>query len=622
MNPLRPNKVRDPEVRKKLGELISSMLDDAQNMRGSGLQERWEDCERRYRGEPDEQGIKVNEDAQPLAINIIKPRIDALVTKTCNPITSQRPYFSAFGFSSDKARIKENEDVVQFLWERADFPRKLRTATRLSCMAAPAIFKCPFSIQTQDRMANHTEQSQDVDAPYKYVGPDPGVIHPNDFAIYPLSTGGVMAARLVGDRIKKRVREVKELQKMGAYFDKVTVYGGDDPQSWESGRAKDWSLTEEASGISDSDDEMVELWDVIVKHDLDGDGYEERYRAVVARNQRLLLEFEQYGAMLEISDQLTGETSVEFVPYSRPWYFPHAVTMPAYNEFFHANPIVQDLIPIQGAYSDGQTLMIEGGKMQAFPAAFISGGSIDKVKRYRPGEYIPVEADVSITFAECKFKGEVWPMMFQSLKGDADALVRISQGGTAQTTGETASEAVIVNNNMEEGADEYRDVAALAPEEMCDFIRELAYIHYGTLSMVYQEQFPCQDRESLRKPLRWEATGKTSDSNPQVLTQNINEIVALLGNPIALQALMTTGINISALLKAYLKSKRWPVADSDLFPDAQPFTQDAPGSVPGIGPVGAPGDVPPGSVPPDDESMQVAGLVDLLDPGAGGMPPA
>jgi hypothetical protein len=628
-NPLRPKEVKDPEFRKDLAVEICDMIEQGVMAR-EGLKKRWDACEKAYRGQPDEQGIKVSEDAEPYAINIVKPRVDALVTKTCGPITAQKPYFSAYGYAQDRNRIKPNEEVVQFMFERANFQRKYREGTRMSCMAAPAVFKVPFSIELSSVLAGQSEDSQDLGEPFKYVGPQIQTIHPNDFVCYPVSGMGVTRARLVGDRISRRCKEVKELQQLGVYFDTDTLYGGDDPQSWASGRDPSWSLTSEASGIQDPDDQMVEMWDVIVKKDLNGDGFEERYRAVVAMTSKVLLEFERYGAMQEepLTDDMgmpmldeTGVplTSTKFTPYSRPNYFPHSVVMPGYGELYHANPIAHDLMTAQGAYSDGMTLCIEGGKMSAFPAGFVKGGGKvpTPVKRYRPGEYHYLEGDMEIQFVDPKFNPTVWPLLFQLLKADADALVRISQNGTAQSTGKTASESVIVNNNMEEGADEYRDIAAMAPEEMCDFFRELAFIHYGTMKEAYGESFPCEDRELLRTPLRWEATGKTSDTNPQIIGQNIQEILALFQNPIALQALALSGINITALLKAWLKTKRWPVADSDLFPnEQQPFNQQA-SDVPIQPGMGQGGGLPPVSGGPAPTDVPNPGSGTFPVPGSG-----
>src|SRR3954466_15876097 len=116
-------RLRDPELRREVGELICSMIDGGQEQKGSRLAERWRDNEARYRGEPDPQGLRVQEEDEPMAINIVKPRVDTLVTKVCNPLTSQRPYFSALGYASDRDRLKTNEEVVQMLYERAKYPK-------------------------------------------------------------------------------------------------------------------------------------------------------------------------------------------------------------------------------------------------------------------------------------------------------------------------------------------------------------------------------------------------------------------------------------------------------------------------------------------------------------------
>jgi hypothetical protein len=539
------------------------MIEAAQDQKGN-LDERWKNLESRYRGEPDEQGLQVHDDSEPLAINIIAPRVDALVTKVCQPLTSQRPYFSASGYDRDRNRIVQNENVVQFCYEKAKFHSVIRRATRMSCMAAPAIFRVPFM----------------VDAETRFTGPALELIHPNDFILYPLIQGGVDKAKLVGHRDFIRVQEIQELQKAGAYFDEESVYGGDDPQSWESGRDPEWSKTSEASNIVSPEDEMVERWQVIVKLDLDKDGKEERYHAVVAMTTRVLLELEYYGVEVETEepngevtlDEETGmempvlEVKRELVPFSRVWYFPHFVKEPAHGEFFHANPPVQDLVPCQATYSDGMTLLTEGGKSQAFPCGFVEGGTTQlsgQVKRYRPGEFHYLPAGAKISFVSPGFDPSVWPLLLDMAKADADALLRISQNGTGQTMGKSATEAGILQSNQEEGADEYRDNAAQSGEQIADFMRELCYLHYEQMKEAHGESFPCDDPSLLAEPLQWEGTGKTSSTLPQVVSQNFQEILQLLQVEGLVQA---TGMDVAALIKAYIKTKKLPIADADLFP--------------------------------------------------------
>jgi hypothetical protein len=561
---LKPNKAKDPSERKDIAEKICTMIEAAQDMKGN-IGDRWTNLEERYRGEPDGQGLQVHDDSEPLAVNIIAPRVDALVTKVCQPLTSQKPYFSASGYASDRNRILENENVVQFCFERARYHSVVRRATRMTCMAAPAIFRVRFL----------------NDPELRFTGPTLELIHPNDFCIYPLIQGDVEKAKLVGHRDFVRVQEIKEKQSSGEYWDTETVYGGDDPQSWESGRSSDWSLTSEASGIVEPDDEQVERWQVIVKMDLDGDGKEERYHAVVALTSRVLLDLQFYGAEVEIEEP-TGEIGqdeagmpvpvmevrTELQPFSRVWYFPHFVKEPAHGEFFQANPPVQDLIPCQATYSDGMTLLVEGGKSQAFPCGFVEGPTqlTKEAIRYKPGEYHYLPTGAKITFVEPGFNPSVWPALLEMAKADADALLRISQNGTGQTMGKSATEAGILQTNQEEGADEYRDNAAQSGEQIADFMRELCFLHYDQMKEAHGDGFPCNDPQTLAEPLQWEGTGKTSSTLPQVVAQNFQEILQLIQIPGMVQA---TGMDLPALVKAYVKTKKLPIPDEDLFPEPQ-----------------------------------------------------
>lgn len=553
-NEMRPPQMKDPAERKKLATTLCSWIENGCKQKGS-LPDRWRKNEEIYRGQPDDTyGLRVTEDAEPQVYNIVKPRVDALTTKVCQPLTANRPFFSAIGSEEMRDDLKEAEDVVQFVYDNAKYQKKLRTITRHSCMAAPMYWKVPFVSETEDMLADSQGDALNMPRPYRYVGPALKIVHPNDMVIYPLITGNIERARMVGERYFMRLAELRELQRTGKYFDTDTIYGGDDPQSWESGRDSEWSKTEEAEGIENAEDEVVAYWEVIVKLDLDGDGFEERYRCVVADTIQELLECEYYGFKTDAGT---------LKPYSRIWYFPHWVEPPGYNEQFHANPPVQYLQTPQAAYSDLLTLTIEGVKMFALPAGFVKGGTLDhKVIRYQFGEVHFLPAGVEIEFLQPKMDIQHIPFLLDTIKKDADALLRISQNGTAQVQGDSATEAAILENNMEEGAEEYRDNVSQSGEEMADFIRELCYIHYDEMKSAYKETFPCEDPESLKNPLRWEASGKTSATNPQIVAQNFKDIWEVAQNP---QIGPMLGINLKGIFKAWVKTKKLPIPDSDIF---------------------------------------------------------
>lgn len=557
-NELRPPQLKDPDERKKLATKLCDWIQLAQDQKGT-LNDRWQKNEQMYRGQPDVmQGLVIEEGAEPQTFNIVKPRVDALVTKVCQPLTANRPFFSAIGSKEDRDRLKVVEDVVQFCFDNAQYSKKLRTMTRQSCMAAPMYWQCHFVMEYDDVLANAYGDALNMDSPYRYVGPALEMIHPNDFIVYPLISGRLERARMCGRRFFMRLRELREIQKTGKFFDTETIYGCDDPQSWESGRDSAWSRTSEVTPIEDKEDEQVAYWEVIVKLDLNGDGFEERYRCVVSETTEELLECEFYGYKVE---EEGGDG--QLVPYSRLWYASHYVEPPGYNEQFHANPPVQYLQTIQGAYSDLMTLTIEGVKMFAIPAGFVTGGTLSKpTLRYSFGELHYLPTGVTIQFVDPKMDLSAIPVLLQTLKQDADALIRISQNGTAQVQGDSATEAAILEANMDEGAEEYRDNASLSGEDMSDMIREFCYIHYDEMKEAHGSSFPCEDRMFLKKPLRWEASGKTSATNPQVVAQNMKTLWDLVKDPVIGPYM---GINISALGKAFVKLMKLPVADSDIF---------------------------------------------------------
>ncbi len=585
--------IKDGANRRELAARIRKMIEEGISAKGS-LKARWDRNEELYRGEPDSQAQPLYEGHEPQTWNIIKPRVNALVTKVCNPLTSQKPYFTALGYAADQERLKPAQDVIQMLFESAGWAKKLRQATTLSCMAAPAFFKAPFKVEKASQQLSQIEGQEDLGADYDYVGPDICVIHPNDIVIYPVNTGGIERAVLVADRYTLREQEVKENQKSGLWWDDQPVTGGDNPQSWESGRSSSWSLTSE-DVTSEKKDEAVEIWDGIVRLDLDGDGFEEKYHFELAYSQQVLLALVPYGVTTDDG---------AFVEFSRPWYFTHAVTQPAYREVYHANPIVQDLQPHQGTYNDLMTLLVEGGKMQAFPTAFAVGGSLGdaSVKRYGPMEIRYLPSSVNMQFVSTQFDPGVMPTMLTQVKNDADAIVRVSQAGLAQQfqTGTTATAASGYLRGQEEGADEYRDNAAMSGEEMADWFRECAYLYYGDLQGAYGDSLPCKDREHLKKMLRWEATGKTSDSNPAAIGQNVQELLAVSQDP-ALQG----AIDKVALVKGWFRTKKLPVPESEVFPEQPAMGMDPNGINPQdmAGMVGAPVD---GAASPDIEALSQA----------------
>jgi len=550
----------DKEARKKLGVELSEMLESGILQKGN-INTRARVNEAFYRNEPDKQGLKITEESEPYHLNLVQPRVDAIVTKVCNPILSNRPYYAAIAFGEDASRNKQCEDTVQFFLENTRYQKKLREATRIACLASPAIYRVIYI------PPGHHEQFGLL------PGPHIDVIHPNDFVLYPLVMGGLESARMMAHRLSggMRVREIKEKQKDESFFP-GDVIGGDDPQSWQSGRDREWSGTSESDGTQDAEDRVVEVWEGLIKLDLNKDGFQEWYRFTLSRNDKLLLDLAPYGVQYEDGS---------FVQFSRPWYFEHYVKPPMYGEFFCANSPAQDLQPLQGYFNDFMTLAMEGCKMTALPTVFQKGGSLSqKVIKYGAGEIHEVPAGTEFEILNVRFDPSILPFVIQMLMTLADSSVRISQAGLAgpqqsvKSDRATATEVTVQAQNMDEGADEYRDNASMSGEKMCDFIRELVYLHAWELSEFYDVSLPVEGFDALASPIRWEAVGKTMQSVPQVTIQQLQTLMQMA--PMLVNLAMTdpggtiTGLLPKGIVRETLQKMHLTVPLEMIFQDGPP----------------------------------------------------
>lgn len=538
------------EERQVLAIKLCAFIDASIQQQGT-LPERWKRLEAMSRMQPTSGGIKTDDSAEPRTFPVMGPRVEQLVAQVCGPVLSRDPYFIARGFGSDSSRMHEVEQQVQFCNQLAQFDRKFRKATRIAAKSEPAIFRVHF----ED--GSYLTDTPDVDAKSmarrRFVGPSISVIHPRNFVCYPLYTGGVMDAKVVGHRFNRRAREIKEKQRSGEYF-KGEIVAGDDPQEFEAGREREWSLTDEAGCISEQDDQNVECYELIFREDLDGDGFEESYLGHVAFRQKLLLRIERYGVEYEDGS---------FAPYSRPWYFEHILHEPDDEEFYRSNPFAQNLQGVQIAFDDLLTLLIDGSIHAAFPAGFTNNPMLtEKIVKYRPGSIYYVPGDGRIEWTAAQFNPGVMPQILELLERLADSASKLSQAGTGQqfNSGTTATEVQGILAGQQVGMDEYRANACQAPTLICDWMRELCYLHYAAMQEAYGAALPCQDWQSLKAPVIWEPNGKSSASTPEALVQKVQMVLQL--------AQVVPGLNVPELGRILIQALDLGVEVSKILPDS------------------------------------------------------
>lgn len=519
------------------------------------LPERWEQLEKDYSNQPSGGGVELIPGQPPRCLNITQPRVDQLVGAVCGPLTAQDPYFHAKGYNRDESDVKVNEATVHFLLREAGYERQLRIATRVTCMAEPAAFHFQLCLDTGVESRQVTDSA--IEPRFNKVFPRLLVIHPKHQVFYPAAVGALDRAVVCGRCLWKTREEIRTLIESGEYLDYEIAPLGENPQSDEAGRRQEWSLTNETIGITNPDHFLIRCYELIFKKKLKGDPAPRYYRAILAFRQKLLLRIERY-------------------EYSRPWLFEHFLHE-EYEAYYRANPVTQNLQQIQQAYNDLMNLMIDGSAMCAFPAGFTQNRMLQELfVKYEVGTIYIVDGDPKVEWIKPQFDPTEIPPFLQELKDMADAAIRMSQAGMGSQfkSGMTATEASGILQGQQAGLDEYRANASFSGVQLCEFIRELAYIHFGDLVHTYGDDFPCQDREQLARPLMWEASGKSSENLPQTVINKLQVMMTFfqpfLENPALMQS---PYFDMAEVVKVFIDSLNLPVPTDKILRDPQVAAQ-------------------------------------------------
>ncbi len=534
---MRQKGLETPEKRKEFASRIVRMIEAAENQRGQ-LPERWHRLESMYRGTPIATGTEINGVVRNM--NIVKPRLKQVVANVCNPLFSIEPYFAARGYGAQGEMAKRAEKNVHFFNQRAQLDRRVKKAVLMAAKADPAIIKVHF----EDGLNMTRSQTSDTVGPDGdvYVGPTYTVIHPKNFAIYPLYLGNIQEAVFVGHKYAKRSQDILEGQKSKLYYNEVDSFSSDDVQEGDGARDQEWSRTEETMSIQWPEDEPVEVWEGIIKADLDDTGFEQRYLVQVARTQQFLLWCQPYGVEIveqvptldpDTMEQGVEETKKAFIPYSRPWYFEISLTEPEGDEFYRANPIAHDLQENQLSFNELWGQFFDGSMMAACPAGFTSSPMLQQQQlKYQPGTVYTVDDPTGIVWVAPAFDGKNHPYMMDLIMKMADAALSMSQAGQGQeSSGDTtATEYSGILAGQRTGMDDLRTIACTFLSPMMDFVRELISLNWDSVMEMYAEELPHPDQECMKYGYTWEPMVKSGMNTPQEVTLKLQGLLQFLGS--------------------------------------------------------------------------------------------
>lgn len=505
------------EIASRLHSLVQAGLE----AKGS-LPSRWAENESLYDNEP-----PVEEDEESKIVRVptrfLQPRVDMLTALVCGVVAKQDPYMIARDMQSGE-RSDRLERALQFFWQRepAAFGRKARNASTIAANTNKAIWKVSYR-------------------PVK--GPKGGivleVIHPDYYVCAPATLDGPCEAKLVGNCFFRRRRWVKDGQANGELLD----YDGREigvARLEEADRTGGIhrSLSQPSTTGVERDDELVKIWDLVVRLELSEGKGERFYRVLLAEDGPCVLSIEEY-------------------PYSRPFYF-ESFYISDEKSYWSGRSVSYNLQACDKTYGMLFSALYNGVMNEALPLV-VGAGLPEKFTEYGFGEVIP-DADEMVSppwAAPSRFGGGqalIYAMQETSRVGDQVARVSQNTMGSLASRDATATEQNIVASGVGAGQEEYIANFSVPFPSMAEATMELLGAHWkdwypvfglrpmmepaidlatgqphadGTMAQVvdrttgrprYSGMVDLR-REDLEATVVWEPTGKTPGHTPAAKLQ-------------------------------------------------------------------------------------------------------
>lgn len=498
------------EDRSKLASDILLMIDDSENAKGS-LPERWEAVEALYNLDEYVRAYKPHEGAAEFSFPLMTSRLDAMEAGVCNPMLNAIPYFTANSTGEDASKTDTAEKAVHWALDMSMWSTRLRQAAHIAAMCGRSVIRVWFDARVQGFSADTPDFQSYEDGEVEYAAPRVDVIHPKDFVIYPAAKARITAARMVGHMEYMMKREVKEFQRAGTWYNDGP---GISPASVEvPGKSADFARTQLNSTSIDADD-LIKIYFLTVKFDLNNDGSDEWYECVYAYDTRSLLDIKPY-------------------KWSRPGYFGPGFVQ-EYRTFYPASSPGKKLEQLNLAYNELLNQFYDGVQAGAYSTTFANldnGGTQDQWLQAPPNSIIATNGAPQVQQISSTFNGAPFPMMLDKLENLADQAIRrpVTEIGGQFKAGTTATAANQANAATAESKNEMLE--AFAGNELCamaDFILELMAANADVIKEVYGDSAPWDTADDLRCKCVWEVTGKSPNSNGELVIQKIQGLVGMV----------------------------------------------------------------------------------------------
>lgn len=502
-----PKELSRKDKRKEYAHSVAQEIRAGVSAR-EGLAKRWKTNEDNYRNINDS-AYELVPGAVPMHIPLVQPMLDRINGTVYQSIIGVDPWVQVIPEMDDAGIGDAVERDLQFLMNRARFPKRLWSALKITSCTNCGLLRLRYE---------------------NTVGFVIDVVHPNDFMVYPSSATSLDLSKSCGHRFYRTVSQIKAMQKSGAWIDTyeqdLTQLSTTDPMKDDSGRSQEY--TKVTNNELGPDDASVELWEIVRREDF-GEAGPMWYKCIIALDSEVLLDCAPFGVHMPMLDG-----SQQFIPYSGPDYFDFRYD-DEYGIFWPSGSPAQNLQGVQNALNDAFNIWYWGNVASAFPAVVISGGSLGKkLEKLVPGAIIENESQVQAQIVGVTFNGSAFPEVVDRLQMAAEGAVRINRMAIGQElkSHTTATAAAGQMEMQRQSEDQYTAYISLGLVNFYTRAYELYRLHHQDILNSFGPSIEVKDPmalESLR--FNFEPNGAHSTNNPQALVQKLQMLLAMSAQP-------------------------------------------------------------------------------------------
>ena len=471
----------------------------------------------------------------PVHMPLSQPRQDALTANVCTVIGKQEPIMLCDLEDTDLASRRQK--LLHKAWDYAGIDVQLRKASTDATNFNKCIYKVtPASGEPKGMTGSPNASLQ--------PGVDIAVIPPENVSVYPAALGGMQVASLVGDKLYKRLKNIRA--GIGSQYYDVTVVSDNADSEDELGVQQHAGS---ALGLlpPDRDQELIEVWDCVVRLDLKeygGPEGERKYRATLAFGNQELLALEPYPE-----------------EYRYTWYF-EGFYIASGRTYWSSTSVARNLKPLQDQYNKLWSMFYTSGMAAAKPVVVgpkLEGG--EKYTKWEHSDYI--ETDEPVQPWSPQIRTELGPITaaIEMVERNADQVARVSQNSLgAENIGvDTATENSIIASGVAVGIEEYianfsSPLAAMAEhteDVLLGMFDEIAPYYSHTVDMpvtdpmtgepvidpatgqpvMQPQQAPLVSPEEMQILTCWRPNGNSPSSTPQAKLQAAQMLVQAAADP-------------------------------------------------------------------------------------------